>query len=117
MYEPNLFEPHTVTHSGDPWTSFEAALKARDNAKGLNLQIIEELSKVYPSGISHEKLALRLGVDSTVSGNNVAKRCSTLASKGVIEKAKATDVNSAGNSVSTWKLVFPPGSKKSKWTP
>ena len=111
------FQPEEVTHQNDPLTSLQAAHKARANAKGLNLAIIQELSKVYPLGLSDEKLAERLNIESSVTGNDVAKRRSTLKKKGVVVEAREKDVNLKGNQVSTWKLRFPPNSKESRWNP
>lgn len=116
----NLFdppEPHKIVHLADPYTSSLAALKALKNAKGLNRLILDELTKEYPLGLSHEALAKRLGEDSSVSGNDVAKRCSSLKAKGLIEQARETDLNSKGNVVATWKLYYPPGDKPSRWEP
>lgn len=112
-----LPEPHKIVHSRDPFTSSMAALKALKNAKGLNRLILDELTKVFPLGLSHEALAERLGIESSVSGNDVAKRCSTLKSKGLIEQARETSLNSKGNPVATWKLYYPPNDKQSRWEP
>lgn len=111
------FQPEEVIHQEDPHTSFQAAKKALAKAKGLNLAIIQELEKVYPLGLSDEKLAERLNIQSSVSGNDVAKRRSTLKKKGVLVEAREKDLNLKGNAVSTWKLRFPPNSKESRWTP
>lgn len=103
-----LFEAERLTHNRDPYTSREAALKSLRNAKGMNRAILDELAKVYPDGLTDELLAARLHVDSTVSGNNVAKRRSALTQKGLVVACKHKDLNRAGNKVTVWKLYFPP---------
>lgn len=110
-------EPHQVTHTKDPWTSYQAAMKALDNAKGMNLAILEELGKVYPLGLSDEELAERLEVHSTVSGNNVAKRRSSLTQKGLVVADKEKKTNHAGNPVTSWKLYYPPNPTVQRWEP
>lgn len=104
----NLFEAARLSHNKDPYTSREAALKSLRNAKGMNLAILDELGKVYPEGLTDEKLAARLHVDSTVSGNNVAKRRSALTQKGLVVACRDKELNEAGNKVTVWKLYFPP---------
>lgn len=115
----NLFESleaETLKHNHDPYTSREAALKSLRNAKGLNKIILDELGKVYPEGLTDEQLAERLEVDSTVTGNNVAKRRSALTQKGLIVKGGISE-NRSGNRVTVWRLYFPPNSRKSRWQP
>lgn len=83
-------------------------MKSLRNAKGMNRDILDELGKVYPEGLTDERLAARLHVDSTVSGNNVAKRRSALTQKGLVVACKEKELNSQGNKVTVWKLYFPP---------
>lgn len=112
----NFLEAETLKHNDDPYTSREAALKSLENAKGLNKAILDELGQVYPKGLTDEQLAIRLNVDSTVTGNNVAKRRSALTQKGLIVK-EGVSQNKSGNRVTVWKLYFPPNERVSKWGP
>jgi len=107
----------TMSHINDPYTSTQAALKAIKNAKGINKHIIDELGVLYPEGTSAEKLARHLGIESSVSGNDVAKRLSNLKSKGVVEACRETILNDKGNKVTAWKLRFPPTMGESRWEP
>ena len=118
----NLFgwdtpKPSTMSHLDDPYTSTQAALKALKTAKGITRDIINELDRIYPEGISSEELAKRLGIQSSVSGNDAAKRLSNLKSKGVVEACREKVLNAKGNPVDAYKLRFRPSDKQSRWTP
>lgn len=112
-YEP---EPMTsserlrkMSHTTDPGTSFLASAKTIKKATAKEKEVLAVFAEIYPEGISDGKLAVKMGVKSTVSGNSAVKRRSSLTrTKGLIRDSGEREINEDGNEVVVWVLAYPP---------
>jgi transcription initiation factor IIE alpha subunit len=104
--DTQLFDPDNIKkmyHSGDPETSRLAAQKTAKKMSELNAKILDIMDEIYPEGLTDEQLAERLNIQSTVSGNNAAKRRSKLYKDGFIEKTSERRNNKEGSPCVVWR--------------
>lgn len=112
-FEPRPLKPseriRKMSHMLDPETSFAASTKILKKVTAKEKEVLSVFAGLYPGGISDGKLAEKMGVKSTVSGNSAAKRRSSLTrNKGLIKDSGEREKNEDGNEVVVWVLAVPP---------
>lgn len=105
----NMFEPEPLTayekqkrirqmtHANDTDTSKISAQRVFEKMQGLGKQVLIELAAVAPAGYTAEELATKMGIESTVSGNKVAKALSMLLKEGLVKRSGIKRRNTSGN--------------------